>query len=66
MSCRAKIKVQGHLDKKWKDWFDGMDITYENKNTLISGNITDEAYMYGILNKIRDLNLKLISINPIE
>jgi hypothetical protein len=66
MNCKAKIKVQGHLDKKWKDWFDGMDITYENKNTLISGNITDEAYMYGILNKIRDLNLKLISINPIE
>jgi hypothetical protein len=66
MNCRAKIKVQGHLDKKWKDWFDGMDITYENSNTIISGNITDEAYMYGILNKIRDLNLKLISINPIE
>lgn len=66
MNCRAKIKVQGHLDKKWKDWFDGMDITYENSNTIISGNITDEAYMYGILNKIRDLNLKLISINPFE
>lgn len=66
MSCKAKIKIQGHLDKKWKDWFDGMDISYENSHTIISGNITDEAYMYGILNKIRDLNLKLISINPIE
>jgi hypothetical protein len=60
------IKVEGHLDQRWKDWFKGMDITYENKDTVISGMVPDEAFMHGILNLIRDLNLKLISVNPAE
>jgi len=60
------IKVKGHLDKKWKDWFLGMDISYEEDNTIISGIVKDEAFMHGILNLIRDLNLKLISVNPVE
>ena len=64
MKGKAKIKVQGHLDKKWKDWFEGMDITYDGGNTILSGNIKDEAFIHGILNRIRDLNLKLISVNP--
>lgn len=62
----TKIKVQGHLDKKWKDWFDGMDISYKGDNTILSGNVKDEAFIHGILNRIRDLNLKLISVNPAE
>jgi len=64
MTGRGKFKIQGHLDKKWKDWFDGMEIIYEGDDTILSGNIKDEAYMHGILNQIRDLNLKLISVNP--
>ncbi len=64
MKGKAVIKVQGHLDKKWKDWFDGMDITYDESNTILTGNIKDEAFIHGILNRIRDLNLKLISVNP--
>ena len=66
MKGKAKIKVQGHLDKKWKDWFEGFDISYEADNTILSGNVKDEAFMHGILNRIRDLNLKLISVNPSE
>ena len=55
--------VQGHLDTKWKDWFEGMVISYQGTNTILSGNIKDEAHLHGILNQIRDLNLKLISVN---
>ncbi len=60
------IKVKGHLDKKWEDWFEGMDIIYENDNTILTGCLKDESYLHGILNQIRDLNLKLISVNPAE
>jgi len=64
MKGKAIITLQGLLDKKWKDCFDGMEINYEGDNTIITGNIKDEAHLHGILNQIRDLNLKLISINP--
>ncbi len=43
-----------------------MDIFYEDNNTILIGNIKDEAFMHGILNQIWDLNLKLISVNPAE
>ena len=66
MKGKTKIKVQGHLDKVWKDRFEGMDIIYEGNNTILSGNIKDDAFMHGILNLIRDLNLRLISVNPAE
>ncbi len=59
----TKIKVGGHLDKKWKNYFDGMDFKYDGDNTILYGNIKDEAFMHGILNRIRDLNLKLISVD---
>ena len=64
MKGKIKIIVQGHLDKKWKTSFEGFDICYEGDNTILSGNLKDEAHMHGILNQIRDLNLKLISVNP--
>jgi len=66
MRGKTKIKVQEHLDKKWKDCFEGMEISYEGNNTILTGNLKDEAHMHGILNQIRDLNLKLISVNPTE
>jgi len=66
MKSKTRIKVQGHLDKVWKDRFEGMDIIYEGNNTILSGNIKDDAFMHGILNLIRDLNLRLISVNPAE
>ena len=66
MKGKTEIKVEGHLDKKWKNSFEGMKISYEAGNTILSGNIKDEAHLHGILNIIRDLNIKLISINPAE
>ena len=66
MKGKTKIKIQGHLDKKWKNSFEGMKISYEGDNTILTGNLKDEAHMHGILNIIRDLNLKLISVNSVE
>ena len=58
------IIIKGKLETNWKEWFDGMDFFYEGDNTILSGFVQDEAALHGILNRIRDLNLKLISVNP--
>jgi hypothetical protein len=64
MKGKAEIRIQGLLDKKWKNSFEGMEFRYEGNNTILTGNIKDEAHLHGVLNQIRDLNLKLISVNP--
>jgi len=66
MKGKTKIIIQGHLDKKWKSRFEGMEISYDGDNTILTGNLKDEAHMHGVLNIIRDLNLKLISVNLVE
>ena len=66
MKGKTNIIIQGHLDKKWKNRFESMEISYEGDNTILTGNLKDEAHMHGVLNIIRDLNLKLISINSVE
>jgi hypothetical protein len=63
MKGKNIIIVQGHLDAKWKDWFAGMVISYTGTNTILSGDIKDEAHLHGVLNQIRNLNLTLISVN---
>ena len=57
------IKVRGHLDKQWKEWLDNMEIKFEGKNTILIGDVADQSALHGIITKIRDLNLKLISID---
>jgi hypothetical protein len=57
------IIIKGQLEANWKEWFDEMDFFYEGENTILSGFVQDEAALHGILNRIRDLNLKLISVN---
>jgi hypothetical protein len=66
MKGKTIIKIQGHLDKEWKNSFEGMKISYEGDNTILTGYLKDESHMHGILNTIRDLNIKLISVNPAE
>jgi hypothetical protein len=66
MKGKTKIIIKGHLDKKWKNRFEDMEISYEGDNTILTGNLKDEAHMHGVLNIIMDLNLKLISINSVE
>jgi len=64
MKGKTIIKVEGLLDKKWKSSFEGIEISYAGNNTILAVNIKDEAHLHGVLNQIRDLNLKLISVNP--
>lgn len=57
------IKVQGHLNGKWKECFEGLEISYEGNNTILTGNLKDEAHLHEVLNIVRDYNLILISTN---
>lgn len=59
------IKIKGHLDSRWQEWFDGLTITSTaDGHTLLSGSIHDQAALHGVLKKINNLGLTLISINP--
>lgn len=66
VSVYYRIRIEGHLDKKWKDWFEGMAITYEEGKTSLTGPVADQSALHGLFNKIRDLNLKLISVKLLE
>jgi hypothetical protein len=61
------IKIKGHLDAGWEDWFDGLTITpTDNGNTLLSGVIVDQAGLHGVFKKIRNLGLTIVSVNPLR
>ena len=62
-----EIRVKGHLDGRWSEWFDGLQITnVENGDALLSGEIVDQSALHGVLNKVRDLNLALISMTSVD
>ncbi len=61
-----EIRIQGHLDEHWSEWFDGLDITYDiDDNTVLRGPLVDEAALHGVLIKVRDLALPLLAVNRI-
>lgn len=61
-----QIRIKGHLDRRWTDWFEGLTITpEEGGDTLVTGSV-DQATLHGLLRKVRDLGLPLISVNRIE
>ena len=58
-----RIRVKGHLDGRWSEWFDGLEITnLENGETMLYGEIVDQAALHGVLAKVRDLNLALVAV----
>ena len=62
-----QIKVQGHLGLQWTDWFGGVTITLEdNGDTLLTGPVIDQAALYGVLKKVRDLGMPLLSVNRVN
>ena len=61
-----EIRVKGHLDETWSDWFEGLTISnLANGEALLAGRLPDQAALYGILNHISSLGLQLISVNRV-
>jgi hypothetical protein len=62
-----QIRIKGTLDKRWSNWFDGFTIVPQAENeTLLTGSVTDQISLHGLLSKIRDLGLPLLSVVRIE
>lgn len=67
MPTLYEIRIEGTLDRCWSDWLAGMAITpLENGETLLSGPLADQAALHGLLNRIRDMNLKLVYVEKKE
>jgi len=62
-----QITVKGHLNPNWADWFEGLTITLEEDgDTLLTGPVGDQAALHGLLRKVRDLGIPLVSVSPLE
>ncbi len=62
-----EIRIKGHLDDRWCDWFGSVTITLEeNGDTLLTGLVIDQAALHGLLKKVRDLGMPLVSVIPVE
>ena len=66
MTQNYEIRIKGHLDQSWVDWLAGLSIIHEvNGNTLLTGSLPDQAALHGVLTRLRDLGIELISVNPV-
>jgi len=66
-SGRYEIRVKGHLESRWAVWFDGMSLTNEaDGTTSIHGPVIDQAALHGVLQKVRDLGLPLVSVTQVD
>ena len=62
-----QVRIKGRLDERWAEWFDGFSIVPRAEDeTLLTGSVADQIGLHGLLNKIRDLGLPLVSVNPAE
>jgi hypothetical protein len=62
-----QIRIKGHLGPEWSDWFGGLDISLDdNGDTLLIGPVVDQAALHGLLRKVRDLGMPLVSVSPAE
>jgi hypothetical protein len=64
---RAKIQVKGRIDEHWSDWFEGLKVTHTDQDeTVLTGLVVDQSALYGLLAKLRDLGLPLLSVSTLE
>ena len=62
-----EIRIKGHLGSQWRDWFEGLTIMLEEDgDTLLTGPVIDQAALYGLLKKVRDLGMPLLSVNRVQ
>ena len=62
-----QIRIKGHLGHQWTEWFEGLTITLEEDgDTLLTGPVVDQAALHGLLKKVRDLGMPLISVDPVK
>ena len=68
LKCRARyeIRVDGVLDDRWADWFGGLRVNSDGNQTVISGQLADQAALHGLLVKVRDLGLCLVSVRRLD
>ena len=64
---RVEIRVKGRIDEHWSSWFEGLTVTYtERDETVLSGDVVDQAELYGLIARLRDLGLSLLSVHSEE
>ena len=64
---RYEIRIKGHLDDRWAAWFGGLTLTREdNGETLLTGPVVDQAALHGLLRKVRDLGMPLLSVTRVR
>jgi hypothetical protein len=62
----VEIRIRGRIDEHWSDWFAGLEITHtEQDETILTGAVTDQAALYGLLARLRDLGLPLVSVQHV-
>lgn len=66
-SGRYEIRLKGHLDARWATWFDGLSVTHASDGTtILSGPVVDQAALHGLLRKVRDLGMPLLSVMRVD
>jgi hypothetical protein len=62
-----QIRIKGHLGREWADWFEGLTLTaLDNGEALLTGVVVDQAALHGLLRKVRDVGMPLLSVSPVE
>ncbi len=63
--ARYEVGVDGVLDRRWSEWFEGLDIHNQGDQTILSGTLRDQAELHGVLDKVRDLGLSVITVRRV-
>jgi hypothetical protein len=67
MNHQVEIRIKGQIDERWSDWLDGLTITHTGEDeTVLTGSIPDQAALYGLMSKLRDLGLSLAAVSVDE